>query len=565
MSLDRVDWSRNSIGILVFVSALGLSIRYLFSDVVRQLYSLMSVEEYSYILTALAVSVLLLAISLGKTIYARVVRLSNLFTATVFILTSMVFYVLAKIILFYSLTLSAISMVLFIWGLFIVFYSRESLKKLLLPLISLSMLIPLPREFIDSLSVYLTRSVAILSSFLSGAEIISNPSGRIYLVATGGAGKVSFEIITACSGIISISSFIALVPLLIYLTRNSSLSRRIKAVLLSTITGLVIVFFGNVLRVTVMILLAKSYGIDIAYSFFHSAPSYVYSALAVVASIIVLYKLSKPQKEDPPNRGIDPKIGGNSNNGLRTSYSTIIVFMLFFLVVMGIVLYTQGILAHSPSNLSLSQYSYDYVISNTLSVILKDDIKIVYEKPVPALERALGSSLVKSIGIRYNKTFLAGYVEFAETPSRFHGWWVCLTYQGYSVKRVWTEEAEPLVITFVEYSRNNRTYLLGYVIFEIPLYFSNQTVDTGYIRLSLFIPVKKSIADAAEEFKTILGDIVKEDLLHSSEKRKMMLETLSMADMFLVIATTGYYFIAFISHGVYSFITGLKKRFYERS
>ncbi len=551
---------RSRIGVVVFIAALGIGIRYLFSHVILQLFSLMEVEEYSYIMTAFFVSLVLLGIGLSRAIPASSIRLSHLFTASVFVLTSMVFYVLSKILLFYSLVLSVLSMILFVWSLFIVFYPREELKKLLLPLLSLSLLIPLPREVIDSLSVYLTKVVAILSSMLSGAELVSNPNGRIYLVAMGEAGKVSFEIITACSGIISITSFLALIPLLVYFTRGLSVSRRFKAVLLASIVGLVIVFFGNVFRVVAMVLIAKSYGVSAAYTFFHSAPSYIYSAAASIASIYVLFRLAGRQRNTSIRRVETDNTVAVGSNG----YTVIFVFLMFFLIVVAGAVYIQENTSVSLSGFDISRYSYDYVLEHTLNVVLRDDVKIIYERPMPALERALGSSLVKSIAIRYNGSFHTGYVEFAETPARFHGWWVCLTFQGYEVKRVWSEEAESLTITFVEYSRKNTTFLLGYTIFEIPLYFGNQTVDTGYIRLSLFIPVRKNVASAADNFKNILLSIVREDLLQHTERKRELLDTLSTVDMVLVAMATGYYVLVFLSRAVYSLVSNVRGRFSGR-
>lgn len=539
----------------MFAATLGVSIRYLFSDIVLQLFSLMKAEEYSYIMTALSVSIILLALGLSLARPASYIGLSNLFTASVFALTSMILYVLSKTLLSYTLMFGASSMVLFIWSFFILFYPREELKKLLLPLLSLSMLIPIPREIIDSLSVHLTRIVAVASSILSGAEIVSNPNGRIYLVADGAVGRISFEIITACSGIISVTSFLALVPLFIYFTRNRTLPHRFKAILVSSVLGLLIVFFGNILRVTAMILIAKSYDVSVAYAFFHSTPSYIYSILAGIVSVYVLFRLAGPRETGIGSSATSFRL---NNTG---SYTVLAVFLLFSLAFITTAIYVQEMTSVPLNLFESSHYSYDYVLEHTLNTILNDDVEVVYEKPVPALERVLGSSLVKSISLRYNNTFYNGYVEFAETPARFHGWWVCLTFQGYSVHRVWSEEAGSLTVTFIEYSRRNMTYLLGYAIFEVPLYFSNQTVDTGYIRLSLFIPVKKDIADSVSNFKSMILGMIRENLLQQSERKQVLLETLSTTDMFLVIATAGYYMLMFLSHIIYSIINGLKNRF----
>ncbi len=557
MSLGRQYQNRGSIGTLIFISALGIGIKYMFSNTLQQLFSLMEVEEYSYVLTAFVVSLLLLAISLNKARYIGKIGLSHIFTAGVFILTSMVFYVLAHILLFYSLTLGMISMILFIWGLFILFYPREELRKLLLPLVSLSMLIPIPREILDPISVYLTQGVSILVSIFSGAEIISGPGGRVYLVTSGASGKVSFEIIAACSGIVSMTAFIALIPLFIYLTRNTSPIKRVLAVTISTIVGLIIVFLGNVLRVTIMVLTAKNYGVATAYALFHSTPSYIYSAIAVIVSIFIIYRIVGSKREIKPVKNI-------TTRALRENYSIILIFLVFFIAVMSIGLYIHNNVASSPPSINVYHYSYDYILTHTLSIILKNDVKIVYEKPIPALERILGSSVVKAVGIRYNKSFFAGYVEFAETPSRFHGWWVCLTYQGYKVKRVWTEEANNLMITYIEYSKGKHNYLLGYTIVAVPLYTSNQKISTGYIRLSLFLPIRKDITTTAENFKNMLLNIIKGNLLQPTTRKREILETLSTADMILVLITTSYYVLAFISQGINIFIKSIRNKFWRK-
>lgn len=546
----------NYIGTLVFIAILGISIKYLFPDVMRQLISLMEVEEYSYISTALVVSVILLAVGVSEVTYTSKLKMGNLFTSGVFVLTSMLLYVLSKILLFYSLILGTISMIMFIWGLFILFYDKSELKKLLLPLIALLMLIPLPREIIDSLSVHLTRSVAILASILSNAEIISRPDGRVYLTAMGIEGEVRFEIITACSGIISISSFIALLPLFIYITRNTNPKRRLIAITISTITGLFIVFIGNVLRVAMLVIMAKNYGVETAYDLFHATPSYIYTAIAVIVSIFLLFKLinsrhTRVNKNSVRNNTEQVRPGNNT--------SPILILIFISLVIISASLVLQQHISYHKASIDIQQYSYDYILSHPLNIILNDKVKIVYEKNVPALERALGSSLVKAIGIRYNKSYFSGYVEFAETPGRFHGWWVCLTYQGYNVKRVWTEEMNSSMITFIEYSKNNKTFLLGYVIFEVPVYFGGQTVGEGYIRLSLFIPVKKDITSASEDFKDTLRNILRGDILQATRKRQEILDVLSTIDMVLIVVTTGYYMLAFFWHSIYIIFRKLKK------
>ena len=152
--------------------------------------------------------------------------------------------------------------------------------------------------------------------------------------------------------------------------------------------------------------------------------------------------------------------------------------------------------------IGVKAYSYSYISSHMDSLAFSASSKILYSKPVPALIRVLGSSIVEEVGVEYRGHRLRGYVEFAETPARFHSWWVCLTYQGYRVRSTWRDMYNGTIIVFIDYEDGlGNTYMLGYTIYAVPIYFDGK-VDEGYLRISLL----KHVGRQSPQAEKLIGE-----------------------------------------------------------
>ncbi|OYT50235.1 MAG: hypothetical protein B6U73_04490, partial [Desulfurococcales archaeon ex4484_204] len=202
---------------LTYIGAVATGVRYAYSDVIQDLVPAAAMEEYSYLAVIAASLLFLLAVSLGRVRASSELKVGRFLVTGLLISSSLTFYVLSGVVPNLEIHFKVLSVVLFVWALTASLFGRESLKAMLLPLATLLLIVPVPKYVLDVVSIHLARVDAHIVSLLTNAQIASLPGNRVVLeVPTVQGGVAGIEVVATCSGITSMSSLIAIAPLLIY-------------------------------------------------------------------------------------------------------------------------------------------------------------------------------------------------------------------------------------------------------------------------------------------------------------------------------------------------------------
>lgn len=526
----------NMVAGLIFLAGLGAGLKFLYSQTMLDLFYSLFVEEYSYIFIVIFAFFLFLALRLGETWVESEFRIGRVFVILLMLSTLLTFNVLSKIIVSQSIILQVLSLIFFVWVLTVILYMRNSLKKLILPMFTLVMLVPIPRDMLEYNSLFLSKIVGNVVSVIANVPLRSLPGNRVLLDIVDKSGRIiSLEIVSACSGIVSVASLIAILPFLIYATSGESkVFRRIKAIFIGLFLGIIIAFVGNIFRVLLIVYITEWYGFNTAMEFFHYTPSMVYS---IIATFIAFYAASK-LCPNPVRRHKNNVVLSNVN--FRRS----IVLLMIFVLVSSISMISAGIVpvyASFPRKVVHTVYSYDYLISNISGIVFNDKVHIIYEQEVPALMRALGSSLVKRFMADFGEYRVFGYLEFAETPLRFHSWWVCLTVQGYEVLSSWEVKINDTMVTYILYKKYGVSSLMGVAYYSVPVMFGEK-IDAGYLRVSLMMQTGKSVSETVKVMNNIFSNYFSKGLYRPNVGGNThLLHLLAYIDIFLAVIVIAYY------------------------
>ncbi len=179
--------------------------------------------------------------------------------------------------------LAALSFLFTLSGLILYFYGKSIMRSLLFPISYLIFAIPLPFILLERIT-FLLQSISIAcSSFLIGLFGIP-----VTIVVTEiQLQNYSFYIGIPCSGINTLISLLALTTIFIYILK-CSLNKKIFLFCIA----IPIAIFANILRVTLILLIANQYGIEAAMDFFHNVSSPLLFIIAFIF-LIIIAKLMK--------------------------------------------------------------------------------------------------------------------------------------------------------------------------------------------------------------------------------------------------------------------------------
>lgn len=172
-------------------------------------------------------------------------------------------------------------------GLLLYLVGRRITAEVAFPIAFLIFMFPIPSSFYNRI----TLPLKLLTSFASATliqllEIPVYREGNILQFA-----NIDLEVATACSGIRSLISLMALAGAIAYLTRCSA----IKKILLF-LAAIPIAMAANIFRTTVTALLAHNYGPKMAEGFFHEFSGLVIFLFSIVTILILRAVLAERQK-----------------------------------------------------------------------------------------------------------------------------------------------------------------------------------------------------------------------------------------------------------------------------
>lgn len=476
--------------LLVFVSLLYIVER-VYKQVAMAYIGLMAVEEYSYMLTLAPLVIVLFTYTLLKYFEPVGLSLERLLVYIMLVSTSLSLYLLADKAPQDTLILKILALVMVIWAFTVLFFRPRHGLPHVAVLILLLLLVPIPRGIIDPLSQSLSVVAGKVAAIITGTEMSSIGGRTIITVVDSGGFPRQFEISHACSGIISLLSVLAITPLIIYivLTAQTTRNRKIATILLSILSATVVVFIGNVLRLAIILWATMHVNYKTAMTIFHQTPSIIYSAIAVVIVFLIINRLMpKPIEKTSQSTRHENKYDVGIYRP-RTSWVLAVLVLLATALV-----YVSVAQVASLSMLTAEVTfipSMPTFIKNVTHIVFNDTkVKILSDMPIPSLTTILGSTITKRIILEYNGVRFDGYVEVAETPARFHGWYVCLIHQGYRILRSWTDQGN-VTINYMLVEKNKRMWLLGYSTYAYPVSTGNET-EIAYVRISLFKVVSTS-------------------------------------------------------------------------
>ena len=484
----------------VLVSVIVIVMYNYYSPHLLEYYSLLSVEEYTYLLILIPLTLFtLFKILVKHTEVEDRFYPEKMLAGIISLVLSASFYSLTLLNPQYILQLSIISLALFIWGLIVVVLRFDRWWIPLLVLIFLFSMVPLPMDYIQSAAYELTPIVTKSAAAITGAGIVET---RVYtalkVVDKDGIVRL-FRVAPVCSGITSLLSIIALLPLILYLAAESvdPPIRKIIYTILAATSSAITVFAGNILRLAMIVWIARSMGYQEAIGAFHSFPSLIYVSIATIVGILFISRLRLP--------GLKAKLGSIVikrvvKPRMYIPYSSILAILALFIILINV--------SSSYVSQPVPTTSFTKLLSNPSIVVFNEtNNALVKSIPQPIIGEALGALDVRTINVRYGDSSYTGYLELAENPGRFHGWYVCLTAQGYRIEKSWSESLHGLIINYMIILKNNRKLLLGYTIYKYPVIINNKET-TMYIRVSLFASTR-NIDENIRNIRSIFTEIGK--------------------------------------------------------
>ncbi|OGV43792.1 MAG: hypothetical protein A2X46_08865 [Lentisphaerae bacterium GWF2_57_35] len=162
--------------------------------------------------------------------------------------------------------LSLMSLIMVIWGVPFYLYGWQVAKLLLFPCAYLIFCIPL--NFIDSL----TSPLRILATLVS-AGILNGLGLRVHRVGSGlfsdASNEFSFDVAPECSGLHSLLAMTALTAVYAYLTQKTFMKKW-----LLFLFCIPIALVGNIVRITLVVLIAAGFGQKVAMGLWHDYSGY---------------------------------------------------------------------------------------------------------------------------------------------------------------------------------------------------------------------------------------------------------------------------------------------------
>lgn len=493
-------------GFTVLIGLVIFLLESLYRVVLEDYLKLVFVEEYSYLIVVLFSVIVLLYYLVRNLGLSYEVRISKVLVSVLLASLSLVFYVSRLLDMENSVQYGSISLILIMLSLIILVYNPVTVKDII-PLLSLFILVPLPTSLIDLITPHLSKFVGRFAALLSGATFVEGPAYARLVVETP-SGPALFDVEVACTGIVTLSSVLAVVPVIVYLVVFSphSMRRKLIGILASLSSATLIGLLGNILRVVLVVWSSASYGIEVGMEFFHYTPSAIYSAFSALVAFLIADKYAGLRYVTPR-----PELRGTS---VEWGY---VVGVLATIIVLTSAYTTTLSHAVTLGYESVSLNNGLFVDSIELSDFMSEppkyvfsaskNLKLVRYSYNSYLTRVLGAFSVYEILITGSSSY-TGYVEVAETPGRFHTWQLCLTLQGFEVLNSWSKLVNGTRLYFIEIEKKELRGVLGYVLVPVTTNMPEKEV-VAYVRVSLMkLANETNINSVVKEVEEGLLDIV---------------------------------------------------------
>lgn len=488
---------KSVVGYVVVASAISLLVQGMYREFTNALMRLMLTRDYSYLLVVSFTVVVVTYLLLKHISFTYDIQLSRVVASILFVVTAITLYYTSRINLEYSLQVLGLSFFAAISSLMLIalkFTSLGDIALLVMPLL----LIPIPADLLDAVTLTTSRIIGRLTSLLTSVELIESPSLTLIRIVAGD-GVHTFSVESICSGVITLSSVIAVVPLLTYYAKavHERTSRKLVVSLLTLLTGLAVGFLGSLTRVVLIVLVAKYYGVDLALSVLQYLPSAVYAVTSVFIAYMMVARLSNIRNVVPK-----PSVGDADSSEFRWE-RTAGAFML--IAVIALILQSLAIIVDERSSslangLVIRVDRFEDLIENPTKC-LGSGVVILNSTYDEYLTTVVNSLATYNVSILVNGTNYVGFLDITDVLVRFHTLRLYVAMQGYSVVSSWSKE-DGFRITYMLMERGYEKYLLAYTI--LPLKVVTQSSEyVLYVRLSL-MKCYESIEDLSKLSNALL-------------------------------------------------------------
>jgi exosortase/archaeosortase family protein len=492
MSVDRGVLHRLSearfkltLGYTIVVLVIGLLAQSVYRELFESILSLATSEEYSYLLTSLFTVFTVNYLSLRYVGLSYGVRFSKILLSTTLALLAISLYYTSHIDLEHKVALQGLSFAL-VYIALIAFIYEPITPSNVIPILSIALLIPPPPSVIDSITPSLSRIVGRLVGSLLGVEVVESPGSTQIKVTAPSGEQVLLSVEAACTGVVALSSILAIVPILAYVVSFSAdrPRKKLAVVLALTSIALLVGIVGNIVRVLLIVYAATILGPNSAYALLYYTPSLVYSAVSVVIAFTLVNKLCK----FPPHRS---RSSTKSLPDVTWEYvaGLLALVLIFSTALASAITYATVDLDVAAGGVvvRVRVSSVEDFIKNPASAISTEAFRVSIVSYDAFLTRVLGALAVYRVHTYTKQSSFAGFLEVVDTTARLHTWQLCLAIQGYNVTRSWSENIEATKVTYIVIERGAWRGVLAYTIIPVELEYPGGSRKV-YTRLSLIAP-----------------------------------------------------------------------------
>jgi len=264
-------------------------------------------------------------------------------------------------------------------------------------------------------------------------------------------------------------------PLIFYLALRSSARRneKIFAIAKAAAASFLTVIGGTFLRILLVFILAKSAGSGAASQLFLFTPTFLFGALAIIASVAVMRSLPPPKLK--PKNAATPS--GRRDLALKLAYLSLAIIIFSFLSLPALNLGSPSTeLKPDPSELfGIPQSSVE---STSLRQLELESL------PTPVGSGAFGQYAAYAAVIDEGNATVYSIIEIAGSPSSFIPWSSILSSRGFYVEQQWVEDEGNSSASFIIATSLSSKVALAYLHLGLPL-----SSEKGYTRITLISPI----------------------------------------------------------------------------
>lgn len=497
--------------------------------------SLLLDEGYGYLSVALVIVLILIYMSLRESGFSIGFSPLRLLASLLLVDLSLLFYFLSNLYLDYVVQLQGLSLTLLFLSLLLLVF-RPVYARDILPLLSLFLLIPPPSGFFDSLTPWLSRSIGSLIAWLSGSGFQSGP-GYALLYVSSPAGTVSFEVARACTGIVTMSSVLAVAPVILYLLAYSprGVLSKLLASLLALTAGIMVGLIGNIIRVLLVVVGTRLWGPGIGLELFHYTPSIIYSALSVWLSFLVAFRIGGLNESLPRIR-----IGAGPGTIRGIAGVTIVLLMLAgsYASIIEAAGYLSGRGDGSGRSI-VAAPSIDGFLADPLDY-MNSGFKVLSNVKDEWLTSVLNALDVYRVLLEYNGSVYNGFVEVVDNPGRLHTWQLCLQLQGYTINESHTMDVNGSIINVIYMEKNNRGYVLSYRLIPVDVETADGEVLKMWVRASILSPGGLGEVSKMRDALLSMTPSTREGNIYPGLTRLLSYTAYILITVILIVALRGY-------------------------